>query len=294
MKKSIFAAVLIVASAMPSMAQKLTDNADSLGYYIGATQGAMFNNRINSELNGKDVDKYKKEFLKGLKETLLADTSRAAYRRGQAIGLNMVDELGRMREAGQSVDLKVLFDTFASYFNAAELQESQYRELYDELVKLMEPTRDYYQRKNDEARDAELRERQRVIDANITAGANFIDSLKAADPTVKTTDSGLVYKVIKEGEGPKIAPKGQGMVRYTGRLVDGTQFDSSGDTAYRFGPQGVIRGFGEGLMLMNKGAKYILYIPQDLAYGVEAPPAIGPGQTLIFEVEVDEVIPPKE
>ena len=294
MKKKILTFVAVAASLMPAAAQKLTDTADSLGYYIGATQGVLFNSRFDSEVEKADQKKYKEEFLKGFKATLLADTSRAAYRRGQAVGLSMTDEFRRMREAGQQVDTKVLYETFAKYLTAADVNEETYRELYNELIPLMQPTKDYYDRKAQEAQQAEEAKRQAVIDANIAAGKKFMDDLKANDPDVKFTESGLGYKVIRQGEGPNIARDGDGMVRYVGKLVDGTQFDSSGDQAYRFGPRGVIQGFGEGLMLMNKGSKYILYIPQEIAYGIQGPPAIGPAQTLIFEVEIDDVMNPDQ
>lgn len=283
----------VAASMISVSAQKLTTTADSLGYYIGASQGAVFGNNIAGEIDAKDLAKYKSEFLKGFKETLLADTSREAYRRGQMVGLNMTGEFRRMQEAGQSVDLKVLYDAFAKYFNMTGLTEDDYRPIYEELVRLMQPTQNYFKQKAERQQQEEMQKQQAIVDANIAAGKKFMDNLKATDPDVKFTESGLGYKVIRQGEGPKIAADGDGMVRYVGKLVDGTQFDASGSKAYRLGPRGVIQGFGEGLMMMNKGSKYILYIPQELAYGLQGPPSIGPGQTLIFEVDVDEVNNPE-
>jgi len=77
-------------------------------------------------------------------------------------------------------------------------------------------------------------------------------------------------------------------VIYKGELTDGTVFDDSKGEARTFSPRSVVPGFGEGLKLMKKGAKYILYIPGDLAYCVEGQPyaKIGPNQTLVFTVEV--------
>lgn len=293
MKKTFLVIVAVAASMISVSAQKFTNNADSLGYYIGATQGAMLGNNIALEIDAKDLAKYKSEFLKGFKETLLADTSREAYRRGQMVGLNMTSEFRRMREAGQSADLKVLYDAFAKYFSMTGLTEEDYRPLYEELVRLMQPTQNYFKQKSERQQQEEMQKQQALVDGNIAAGKKFMDELKATDPDVKFTESGLGYKVIRQGEGEKIAADGAGMVRYVGKLVDGTQFDASGSKSYRLGPQGVIPGFGEGLMMMNKGSKYILYIPQELAYGLQGPPSIGPGQTLIFEVDVDEVINPQ-
>jgi FKBP-type peptidyl-prolyl cis-trans isomerase len=111
---------------------------------------------------------------------------------------------------------------------------------------------------------------------------------------VKTTTSGLQYKVAKEGTGPQ--PKGSDTVtvNYRGTLIDGTEFDSSykrGEPA-TFPVNGVIKGWTEALQLMKVGSKYQLFIPPNLAYGERAMgPEISPNSTLIFEVELMDVKP---
>jgi len=113
---------------------------------------------------------------------------------------------------------------------------------------------------------------------------------------VKTTPSGLQYKVIKEGTGPQ--PKATDIVtaNYRGTLIDGTEFDSSykrGEPA-TFPLNGVIKGWTEGVQLMKVGSKYQLFIPSNLAYGDRAVgPDITPNSTLIFEVELLGAKPPE-
>src|SRR5207245_5823403 len=128
---------------------------------------------------------------------------------------------------------------------------------------------------------------------NKTDGAKFLGENKNK-PEVKTTASGLQYKVIKEGTGPQ--PKATDMVtvNYRGTLINGTEFDSSykrGEPA-TFPLNGVIKGWTEGLQLMKKGSKFQFVIPPNLAYGERAVGAdIGPNSTLVFDVELLDVKP---
>ena len=110
---------------------------------------------------------------------------------------------------------------------------------------------------------------------------------------VTVTESGLQYEIIEAGEGDKPAADSNVRVHYHGTLIDGSVFDSSykrGQPA-EFPVNGVIRGWTEALQLMKEGAKYEFYIPADLAYGQRGSgPKIGPGETLIFTVELLDVI----
>ena len=123
------------------------------------------------------------------------------------------------------------------------------------------------------------------------AGAKFLAENKLRDG-VKETPSGLQYVVEKEGEGKQPTATDEVTVHYTGRLLDGTVFDSSvnrGEPA-TFPLNRVIPGWTEGVQLMKEGAKYTFFIPSDLAYGAQGVPnAIPPHSTLIFDVELIKV-----
>ncbi|MEI8046725.1 MAG: FKBP-type peptidyl-prolyl cis-trans isomerase [Bacteroidota bacterium] len=127
---------------------------------------------------------------------------------------------------------------------------------------------------------------------NSEAGILFLAENKNK-PGVVVLPSGLQYSVITEGSGVKASAKDQVKVHYTGTLIDGTVFDSSvnrGEPA-TFGVTQVISGWVEGLQLMSKGAKYKFFIPSNLAYGAQgAGKVIGPYATLIFEVELLEIM----
>src|SRR5213076_413663 len=142
-------------------------------------------------------------------------------------------------------------------------------------------------------KDMEAKQKQ-MGEKNKTDGTKFLEDNKKK-PGVKTTASGLQYKVEKEGTGPQ--PKATDMVtvNYRGTLIDGTEFDSSykrGQPA-TFPVNGVIKGWTEALQLMKVGSKYQLWIPSNLAYGERSvSPEIGPNATLIFEVELLDAKPP--
>jgi FKBP-type peptidyl-prolyl cis-trans isomerase FklB len=128
--------------------------------------------------------------------------------------------------------------------------------------------------------------------ANRKAGETFLNENKTKD-SVMTTASGLQYKIIKAGTGPKPALSDQVRCHYHGTLINGTVFDSSVDRNEPavFPVGGVIQGWVEALQLMPVGSKWRLFVPADLAYGSQqAGPSIGPGSTLIFDVELLEIV----
>ena len=129
------------------------------------------------------------------------------------------------------------------------------------------------------------------IKDNKTIGREFLEE-NAKNDSVIQTESGLQYMVLKEGTGAKPGPTDEVTVHYTGKLINGTVFDSSverGEPA-TFPLNKVIPGWTEGLQLMSEGAKYRLFIPSELAYGEKgAGEQILPNSTLIFDVELIKV-----
>src|SRR5882672_4465839 len=135
-----------------------------------------------------------------------------------------------------------------------------------------------------------------VAALNQKDGQVFLAANKAK-PGVVTLPSGLQYKIISAGTGPKPTAEDTVMCNYRGTLLNGTEFDNSakhgGPTEIPVG--GVIKGWTEALQLMPAGSKWQLYVPAELAYGPRpAGPDIGPNSTLIFEVEVVSIQPKKE
>lgn len=286
---SLITAILLSTGQM--MAQSTftpTTAADSAGYYIGFTQGALIGRSINGNQQITDKDAYRNDFIRGVTLALLADTVNTGLADGIRAGEAMRNELIKLYAIGLPCNMQLFNETFtAQVLNPDTALITPYMQVVSSLITPVET------RAKQQHEQAQAAARQQYLDlaaANIAAGKAFMDSIKANVKDIQVTPSGLAYQIIRKGNGDNIQPKQQGLINYVGRLVDGTVFDSSEPgKPIRLGPMNVIPGFSEALQLMNKGSKFIFYIPQDLAYGMQAPPALGPGQTLIFEIEVLDI-----
>ena len=130
---------------------------------------------------------------------------------------------------------------------------------------------------------------------NLAAGTAYLEANKAKEG-VKVLPSGLQYKVVKEGTGNTPTANDKVKTHYRGTLINGTEFDSSykRNMPAEFGVTKVIKGWTEALQLMKVGGKWELYIPANLAYGQPGRPGIPPNSTLIFEIELLEIVKPAE
>lgn len=196
-----------------------------------------------------------------------------------ALGLSMGNNF---RSSGiEKIDVKDFADGVAAVFSG-EKPRMTYDEAKAEIQKFF----------------TAMEERQRAAaeeigKVNAVAGEEFLGK-NGQRSEVKITTSGLQYEVLEEGTGIQPKATDRVMVHYTGKLIDGTVFDSSverGEPA-TFGVTQVIPGWVEALQLMKEGAKWRLFIPSNLAYGPNgAGGVIGPNATLIFDVELIKVFP---
>ena len=181
------------------------------------------------------------------------------------------------------IDMAAFVQGFTDVSTGAEtrITQEQAAETFEKLQKQMMEKSQAEQEAMEAAMAAAGEENQKAGDAFLAENA--------AKEGVVTTESGLQYKIIVAGSGDKPTLESRVEVHYRGRLLDGTEFDSSykRNQPAQFGVTQVIPGWTEALQLMKEGAKWELYIPPTLAYGPGgAGQLIGPNSTLIFEVEL--------
>ncbi len=197
------------------------------------------------------------------------DLDKVSYVLGQSVG-------GDFKRQGLEIDPKIFTDSFIAAFNGKKSQMP-----VGEMQHIMQN----FQRAMEDKKQAEQMESGKE---NIEAGKKFLEE-NSKKEGVKTTESGLQYKVISEGGGKKPVITDTVETHYEGKTLDGTIFDSSykREQTTSFPLNGVIKGWTEALQLMTEGSKYELYIPSDLAYGpAGSGGTIEPYSTLIFTVEL--------
>ena len=281
-KVSIFMAIAAAASLASCTAQapkaNLKTDIDSLSYSIGMAQTQGLKGYLTGRL---DVDTaYMAEFIKGLNEGANKTSKKdiaymAGLQIGQQISNQMMKGINQELFAGDSTKT-ISKDNFMAGFIAGTLEKGG--------VMTMEAAQEYTRTAMETIKAKAMEEKYAD---NKAAGEKFLAENKAKEG-VKTTESGLQYKVITEGKGEIPADTCKVKVNYKGTLIDGTDFDSSykRNEPATFRANQVIKGWTEALTMMPVGSKWELYIPQELAYGSRESGQIKPFSTLIFEVEL--------
>lgn len=292
MKKMILGSLALMAAVAFTSCDKTASSAaptaiDSLSSAYGNYVGAMLYSDLSNMGKGDKADK--QEFVRGM-QLVFAAPQEENIRMGMQVAMRMLAEMDQLEQQGIKVDRVAVMNSFKDVFLSNDMN-------MDQMANYEMDFRDLYQRAAAEAEAAKNAEKESEPETvqNGMIGQAYVDNLKANDPDVKTTDSGLSYKIEEPGTGDKPAETSTVKVHYTGRHIDGSVFDSSvqrGEPA-TFNLQGVVPGFREGIMQLAKGGKATLYIPGKLAYGNNGTPdgSIKPNETLVFDVELLEVLP---
>jgi FKBP-type peptidyl-prolyl cis-trans isomerase FklB len=286
MKKLTFVAVMAIAAVTLTSCggastpkANLKSDVDSLSYALGVNLGHQLLDYNMLDQMGVD-SAFVSEFLKGVNEAANAkdDKKKQAYFAGLQIGSDLnnriIPNMERQFFEGDSTMSINRNNLLAAFFEVLKgKSDMMTAEAADSLA-------DSFQKKMKEVKFAE----------QIEAGKKFLEE-NAKKDSVLTTESGLQYKVIKQGTGATPTASDRVKVHYEGRLLDGTVFDSSLERGepVTFGVGQVIAGWTEALQLMPVGSEYELYIPQNLGYGEREAGSIPPYSTLIFKVQLLDI-----
>ena len=221
--------------------------------------------------------KEKEETTQSAGEEMTA-SQKHAYAMGASMGLYVDSRAAQQDKLGVPLDKEALRKGFKDG-------------LEDSLAFSKEEIQQLAQEGEQSLREKQQAAAKEQAEQNVSKGKEYMAE-NADKEGVKTTESGIQYKVIEEGEGNSPAAEDTVKVHYKGTLIDGTVFDSSYDRGEpaTFPLNRVIPGWTEGVQLMQEGAKYQFVIPPELAYGERATGAITPNSTLIFDVELIEIV----
>ena len=259
----------------------LNNSSDSVSY----AGGMAITNGLLPYLQQQGVDTaYMADFIQGFKEMLKSgnDPKKAAYVMGMDIAkqLSMTILPNITKEFTDTPD-SIVKEKLIQGFSAA--LES------DSTLFTQKDAEEYFRTKQQLNKEAK---QEKLYGANREAGRKFLEE-NAKKDSVVTLPSGLQYQVLVKGEGEVPQATDRVKVNYEGRLIDGTVFDASarhGGEPAEFTPQQVIAGWTEALTMMPVGSKWRLFIPFDLAYGDRDQGQIKPYSTLIFDVELVEIV----
>ncbi len=288
MKKASFLMVIAAAAGFASCTAQapkadLKSDVDSLSYAFGLTQTQGFKDYMVHQLRVDSANIG--DLVKGLVDGAAGKDaqSQIAYVEGLKIGKMIAESWVSgltsdvyADDSTKSIDK----DNLVAGFIAGVLGKDQ--------KFTMEEAQTYVQEVMTAANDKKM---EAQFGENREAGEKFLAENKTKEG-VQVTPSGLQYKVIKQGKGAVPTATDKVSVHYRGTLIDGTEFDSSykRNKPTEFAANQVIKGWTEALTMMPVGSKWELYIPQELAYGSRNQGQIKPFSTLIFEVELLDIV----
>ncbi len=297
-----FALLWSACNSQKNMANEFTglnNKMDSVSYAVGVRLGVNSMQQNFSDLNNEEVHK-------AFDQACASEEMKFDRQQANDIVRKYMNDLKAKKQEGMDIDAttfeRASFRDSVSYALGLTLGESTLQQRFGDLkaVAVHKGFDDGFSKtelfdltqadKILQARQREIKEKDKIM--NKEKGLAFLAE-NGKKEGITTTSSGLQYKVVSQGDGIKPLASDEVKVHYTGTLIDGTKFDSSVDRGepITFPLSGVIPGWTEGVQLMNQGSKFQFYIPSELAYGERgAGGVIGPNSTLIFDVELLEVI----
>lgn len=272
-------------------ADGVCDNDDALSKAlidsISIAQGSYIGQAVlsNYPMMQREGAVSKEDILKGIQTVFGANDSRGTQI-GLQFGLQMLNEMKQLEGLGITVDRSVMLANFKKAFLQDSVNSDDAQQAfaaYQGLVNKVQAEN----KAREEARIAASPEAK----ANVEAGNAYLAAAIAADPDVRTTDSGLGYKVENAGSGKSVDGAQRLRLKYTEKKIDGAEVLSTNESGRTTYLTNVTPGFAEGLKMLSQGGKAVFYVPGELAYGVAGLQArnVGPNEMIIYDVEVLEV-----
>ena len=282
-KVSILAAVAIATGLASCTAQApkatLKTDVDSLSYAIGISQTNGLKDYLSQRMEMDTA--YIADFLKGVNDAANKTSKKdQAYLLGLQIGSQMAGP-----QAIKGMNHQLFADDSTMTVNKSDILAGVFAGVLNKDMKITPEEAQVLIQKMMESIKGKAAEKKYAD--NKAAGEKFLAENKTKEG-VKTTASGLQYKVITEGQGEIPNDTCKVKVNYRGKLIDGTEFESTYTRNEPFVTNvgGVIKGWTEALKMMPVGSKWELYIPQELAYGSRDMGQIKPFSALVFEIEL--------
>ena len=286
-KLTIVAAIMAITAAFTACGNStpkadLKSDIDSMSYGMGLSQSQGLKDFLVQRMNIDTT--YMDEFIKGLNDGANAgdDKKKAAYYAGIQIGQQISNQMvvGINHEVfGNDSTKTISLKNFMAGFVAGTTGKNA--KMTVEQAQTVAETK---------MREIKAKNMEKECGANKKEGEKFLAGNKK-QPDVKVLESGVQYKVLKEGNGPLPKDTSRVKVHYEGRTIDGNIFDSSykNGTPITLRANQVIKGFTDALVHMPEGSEWEIYIPQELAYGEREQGQIKPFSALIFKVSLISV-----
>lgn len=225
------------------------------------------------------------QFLKGI-ERVFSETHAQEFYSGVYQAVNMSQQFVAVEKKGVNIRPETVMKNIRDVFDSKTVDTAYYHKAAERLGEML--------RRIDEeaykAEDEQLAASDKAIQI-IKTGEALVNALKKSDPEIKTSDSGLSYRIYNKGEGAPIAAADTVTLHYTASHLDNKVFDTRKEA--RVAMSGLLPGLREGVSLLRKGGKATLWVPGALGYGGHGAPSagVGPMETIVFDIEVLDVTP---
>ena len=274
--KKIFSLLLIacVACSFMSCNKKGSAKSTPLTDSVSESMGILYGSGMASQFQS-DSSANKTSFMRGFDLIVNSDTSDDSYVQGIQAGMQVMQMFQGVKEqSGININKRKFIESFRKAFSAdSAMSQEALQALQAQIMPMLERAA------------AEAKANDPVAQKNLKDGQAYLAKQLSSDKAYKKTKSGAIYKVIAEGSGKTFLKNDVVLVKYKGTHIDGKVFDESGDEARPMPVDGVIPGFSEIMQLMKPGAKVHCVIPAEAAYGSNGSGAIGPNETLVFDIE---------